>query len=221
MNINSNDVIVVEDLFNQAECDFLIKLYKQEGVHDQYINPDGLFAKQNMADRWSIYHSIYHDQRHGRQGLLGLAFDKIKDHLGDVEFFNISTYYEMYLPYDIHTDYVRKIDEPGKPHHVIILHLEDCDSRTIIFNESATYNDFYKYKERNEPLKNPTPEHEWGNYLSHCWPQDREYTSIKQIGPTWHAGTIISIDRKLFHASDNFPANNIPVKKFIQLWTSV
>ena len=195
----------------------MINFHKQTGFHDQYINPFGLFGDKVMADRWNIK---YKDDTN--EPALMHLLDRIKNYLpSEVNFTNITTYYEMYLPYDIHTDYVRRYAEAGDPHHVLLIQLNDCDSRSIIFEENATYNDFHIYKEQNDHSSNPTPIDVWNKHLSHCWEHDREYTTLKEVGPTWKAGNLVSFNRSLFHSSDNFPANNVKVKKFIQLWTDV
>jgi hypothetical protein len=50
-----------------------------------------------------------------------------------------------------------------------------------------------------------------------CWPEDREWLSIRKILPAQAAGQLIGFKRNIWHSSDNFYLKNIKSKSFIQV----
>lgn len=153
---------------------------------------------------------------------LGLILhNRIHETLGD----NIKVvevvYQELYLPWDIHADIQRDV-HGSAPWYIFIIPLEDCSSRTIIFNQtSATGNDFYKHKAANTLVDCPVDLDFWNENLSHCWDEDRLHLSLKYVGREWKKGNTMFFKRNLFHSSDNFHTQGIGPKKFLQVLTDI
>ena len=55
----------------------------------------------------------------------------------------------------------------------------------------------------------------WEENLSMCWPQDREYVSLKQVMPYQRRGQIHGWPCKYFHSSDNFHTRNLTYKDLV------
>jgi hypothetical protein len=128
---------------------------------------------------------------------------------------------QSHLAYDIHTDYHIKVDhqaEPlsGTPYYTVIIPTETVDSHTVVFDQSADYNDFYLYKQKNNRLEHPESLEKWNQHCSHCWPEDREWLTIESALP-WQQGSLIAFDRKRFHCSDNF-TKKLKQKEAFVLW---
>lgn len=125
---------------------------------------------------------------------------------------------ELFLPWDVHTDYVRP-NQQGQPYYSVIIPLNTCDSRTILFDQTAEQNDFYKFKQNNKKIINPVNVDFWQNNLSHCQAEDREYLSLRYVSQPWKAGNLFSFRRNAIHSSDNFHTRISYPKKFIQILT--
>ena len=66
---------------------------------------------------------------------------------------------QVKLGSDLHTDYAVKRNQQeqeldGDPYYTLIIPHHDYKSHTIVFEQSADYNNFYMYKEHNKPLEN-------------------------------------------------------------------
>ena len=128
---------------------------------------------------------------------------------------------QSHLAYDIHTDYYIKVDHQlqplsGTPYYTVIIPTETVDSHTVVFDQSADYNDFYLYKQKNDRLEHPESSELWNTHCSHCWPKDREWLTIESVLP-WKLGSLIAFDRERFHCSDNF-TKQLSVKEAFVLW---
>lgn len=125
---------------------------------------------------------------------------------------------ELFLPWDVHTDYVRATNQ-GQPYYSVIIPLNNSDSRTILFDQTYEQNDFYKFKQHNQKISNPVNLDFWNNNLSHCWDEDREFLSLRYVSRSWQAGSLFSFRRNILHSSDNFHTRLSYPKKFIQILT--
>lgn len=124
---------------------------------------------------------------------------------------------QLHLPWDIHCDLLRK-HSSKPPLFNLLVPLQDVDSRTILFNETSTdTNDFWKYKQTAAKASNPVSKEIWNKHLSMCWPEDREWLSIRKILPAQAAGQLIGFKRNIWHSSDNFHLNHIKSKSFLQI----
>ena len=130
-------------------------------------------------------------------------------------------YVELYLPWDIHSEAHRE-EKGSATWYTFIIPMEDYDSRTIIFDQTAQeYNDFYKYKNTHDRCNDPINLEFWQDNLSHCWDEDREYLSVKFVSSPWSAGNTLFFKRELFHSSDNFHDKKIGPKHFLQILTDI
>jgi hypothetical protein len=127
-------------------------------------------------------------------------------------------------PYDVHSDWVVTnnqvpIADPiiNPPTYTVIIPIVDGDYKTIIFDQSAKYNNFSKYKKLNHKLENYCEDYEWDKYCGHCIKDDQKYLTIKEVFH-WKRGTMFAFDRRLFHCSANF--GNTP-KMAIVMWLSL
>lgn len=122
---------------------------------------------------------------------------------------------KAYLPYRIHTDYVKGDDIP---HLAILVPLnqQDIDTHTVIFNEVCldTFKDFVsthpKLKHNAQDLHHTLCSHEPIENL--------EYVSLL-AAYKWIPGSFLYWDRKLLHCSDNFRTNGIDSKQALVLFT--
>ena len=128
----------------------------------------------------------------------------------------------MFKPYDVHGDYlVQKnqvpISDPkvAKPTYTVCIPLVDGDYHTVVFDQSANYNNFSDYKKTHEELTNHVDDETWKKYCGHCHAEDQRYLTIKKV-IDWHKGGLFAWDRTLFHASGNYTRP----RKAIVLWLS-
>lgn len=126
-------------------------------------------------------------------------------------------YQELYLPWDIHCDYHRDHTPKANPWRAVLIPLEAADSVTIVFKQTAEYNDFYRYKQSNPRSNQPVDEIFWKQHLDFCWPEDREWLTVDYVSKKWLAGSMFSLPRNRLHSSDNFHKRLDVPKKFIQI----
>lgn len=123
------------------------------------------------------------------------------------------------LPWDIHNDTVIRCEvKDTVPQAVVMIPLQDCDAKTVVFDQHADYDNFGRYRENNKPIPNHVPVDLWNHLLSHCWPKDRFWLSIQAIYE-WRSGDIVIFDRRQWHASDNFLDRGLEGKRAIILFT--
>ena len=100
------------------------------------------------------------------------------------------------------------------PTYTVIIPISEGYS-TVVFEQSANYNNFSQYKKDNFKLMDYCPDETWDEHCSHCHKQDQKYLSINEIF-RWSKGTLFAFDRRLFHCSSNFQTP----KQAIVLWLS-
>lgn len=123
------------------------------------------------------------------------------------------------LPWSVHNDYeIHCSTRSETPQAVVIIPIEDANSNTLVFHQSATYSTFSRYRQENPPLSKPINGTDWNRWLSHCWPKDQFWLTIDQVFP-WHCGDLCVFDRQTWHASDSFHKNDVQSKRAIVLFT--
>jgi hypothetical protein len=123
------------------------------------------------------------------------------------------------LPWDIHNDTVIRCEvKDTDPQAVVMIPLQDCDARTIVFNQSADYDLFRRYRAENPPISDHVPVDQWNKWLNHCWPKDRYWLSINSVYE-WRQGDVVIFSRRAWHASDNFKQTGLENKRAIILFT--
>ena len=176
----------------------------------------GKFAGTLMSRHsWSTYTES--------PGLADVVRNKVRDLIGDHdESVTVFNYMELHYPWDVHIDYtLHNVPRPENfPYYCLLIPLEDYDSRTIFFGELAKYNEFSTFKQTNEPVSNPVDIEFWENNLSHCWPQDREFLSLRYVSKSFKAGNVVAFRRDMPHSSDNFHLSGAGPKRFLQIYTS-
>ena len=207
MNNTLPTVFEIENLLTVTECDQLLSIMQQWPIKS-FVPNAGRFKEQLVANQawhnWSDSDKL--------SALLKPHLDSIYGSYHVAE----AVYQELILPWDVHCDY----DRPGRvttPWYAILIPLEDSASRTIIFNQTAEYNDFWKYKQLNQPIDNPVDLEFWQENLNHCWDDDRNYLSVQHVSKPWKRGNVLSLQRNVLHTSDNFHQKNIKPKKFLQI----
>lgn len=172
------------------------------------IAKEGHFPGQLIANQ--SWHQWDHSDEIGK--IIGTKLDCLFQDYAVVE----CVYQELFLPWDIHADY----DRPTKfksPWYSVLIPLESYDSNTIIFDQIAEYNDFWKYKQISKPANNPIDLDFWNNHLGFCWDDDRQYLSVRHVSKPWSAGNILCFPRNLLHSSDAFHKKILGPKCFIQI----
>lgn len=126
-------------------------------------------------------------------------------------------YQELHKPWDIHCDYTRNTLDNPDPWRSILIPLEAADSSTVIFKETADYNDFYKYKQTMPRSPTPVSAEFWQQHLDFCWAEDREWLTLDHVSHSWIPGNLLSFPRNRWHSSDNFHKRTDSPKKFLQI----
>ena len=189
----------------------------EESVHrhepgvDQ-VMPYGPFANQLIANSVPLNDEIE---------LIAWLHDRIKPTVDQPFVINRIMRVRLFLPWDVHSDFYQSQCQPGhKPYYCFLIPLDNVQSRTIIFDQATDGSDtFSDYKQLHGKSINPPSEEFWQENLSMCWPQDREYVSIKKIMPWQTRGQLNGFPCQHFHSSDNFHTRFSQPKDFIQIRT--
>ena len=178
-----------------------------------------------FVDHWGVWKGKHVTTQHWvPREKLDTVFELVKNRLEwilDPFVIEKGQILESHLAYDLHTDYYVKVDHvaeelEGIPYYTLIVPLADYNSHTVVFEQHADYNDFYLYKERNEPLKQHISDEDWQKYASHCWADDQQYVTL-EAACKWTMGKLIGFDRRKFHCSDNF-TESLQMKRAFILW---
>jgi len=126
---------------------------------------------------------------------------------------------KLFLPWDVHSDvYMNEISKGHEPYYNLLIPLDNVLSRTIIFDQTTDGpTDFYSYKQTHAPVADPVDEQFWQEHLSMCWPEDRQYVTLKKDMPWQRRGQLNGFPIKYFHSSDNFHTKFNEPKCFIQI----
>jgi hypothetical protein len=203
-----NNIFEIADFLSPQEIEQVESSANQWTMVDHFSN-GGKYATGTLIAKQAVYN--WNDQDPCAE-ILKSKLDTLFDSYRVAEI----VLQQLHLPWDVHTDYVR----PGcvtEPYYSIILPLTECDSRTILFDQTATYNDFYKFKQVNQKIANAVDLDFWRNNLSHCWDEDREYLSLRYVSRSWRRGDLFSFRRNILHSSDNFHTRMSTPKRFIQI----
>jgi hypothetical protein len=129
-------------------------------------------------------------------------------------------------PFGIHSDFDGKGDSGHGTAFLIPLY-QHCHDNKITDNSCTIMFDQCWEKTQNmrdyiatspEKPKN-NADHIWEEHCDHNPREWMEYLSVKLIAP-WILGSVITWDRELFHASDNFLKKGIFEKSALVLFTS-
>lgn len=202
-----DDIFVDENFYSLDTITALWEECKSAGKMEPFIDQWGVFKGEHVADQLFLdpdnLPPVTANCIQRAQDLFPIATKVVR-----------VTYSALYLPWDIHCD-LREV-ENGDPYFNILIPFHDVPSRTIIFNQIADDDEFWKYKQSHQPLEDPIDQETWDKYLSFCWPEDRLYLSIKQIMPEQRAGQLTAFNRYYFHCSDSFHLWYKQPKYFLQ-----
>lgn len=208
----NQDLIVIDNFLCEQELEVIEKSIQK--LSDKEIPlrfPWGPFANQLISTKIQL---------HNESEVMSLLHQRICP-LFDVETkIQNCSQQTLYLPWDVHTDYYQNFSSTGwKPYYNILVSLEDIDSTTIIFDQVTDGpTDFKSYKENHLPVADPIDQDFWDQHLSMCWPQDRQYLTLKKQMPAQRRGQLQAFPREYFHSSDSFhlkfPGRH---KRFLQL----
>lgn len=211
MNIR-DDFIELENFFSDQDLQKFEKASAELEPGFDHIFPHGAFANQCVANYINLLPNL---------AVKNWVYDFIHQLLGpDVSIANL-TKIKLFLPFDIHADWYSERCEPGhQPYYNFLIPLEDIDSSTIIFDQTTdSFNNFSEYKQCHEKCQNPIDIDFWNKHLSMCWPEDREYVSLKHVMPLQRRGQLLGFPRRFFHSSDNFKAKHGRSKSYV--WIAV
>lgn len=207
----NQDLIVVDNFLCEQELAVIesaLQKLSRDAIPLRF--PWGPFANQLISDKIHLHHDTE---------VMSLLYQRIRPLFdAEIKIQNCSQQ-TLHLPWDVHTDYYLSLAGPGwKPYYNILISLEDIDSTTIIFDQITKGEDFKTYKEAHSPVAEPIDQDFWDQHLSMCWPNDRQYLTLKKQMPPQRRGQLQAFPREYFHSSDSFhlkfPGRN---KKFIQL----
>jgi len=203
------EIVVKDNFFTVDQIQNLWHECRSAGTPKPFIDQWGVFKGNLISDQ------LYFDPNH-----LPFHVDSVIKQAQNI--FNCKTvpvevvYQQLHLPWDIHCDL--ECDTEKKPYYNLLIPFHNVDSRTIVFDQQGTeYDAFWKYKQANNKLDYPVDQETWNKYLKHCWEEDREYLSIKQILPTQQVGQLVAFERHFFHCSDSFHFRNAGTKHFLQV----
>lgn len=207
-----NDPIVYEDFFSIQEIESMDEICRDLGTDIDWHAPMGYKFDGELIGKFRYL-------TRDNAPLIYQTMERVKSLFPREVKINEILYSNLYLPWDVHTDYVR--NWPGQnPAGNFCVPLEDIDSRTIFFDQRGEYNEFYKYKESHGVLEDCLTEEFWDEHLNYCWPHDRQYLSSSYpLTPYHRRGQCIFIPRDLFHSSDNFHTRCPVPKRFLQVIT--
>jgi hypothetical protein len=204
------EIIEIENFLTDVELEQVNSTVEKWQMVPYYSN-GGRFTKGSLIANQAIQPWDQSDQA------VSIIKPKLDNLLGEYRVSEL-VLQELSLPWDVHTDYVRS-SNVGRPYYSVIIALSNCDSRTILFDQTAEHNDFYKFKQTNKKTTNPVDQNFWQNNLSHCWDEDREYLSLRYVSRPWKPGNLFSFQRNVLHSSDNFHTRTSYPKRFIQILT--
>ncbi len=200
-------------LLTHEQIDRLVDAVTSISLPLEYFDNAGVWKDQGLMA--NIIEWKYHDSKN--QHIRDILDPVLSSYLGEFVV-DKSHILDAKLPWDIHNDYESVCSElPNKPQAVVVIPIEDTDSSTIVFHQTAPYSDFQKYRANNPPLKECVKKSEWDQYLSHCWEKDRFWLTIDTVF-NWRKGSVCILDRQTFHASDSFH-QRIGNKRAIILFT--
>ena len=193
---------------------FLGSLQLQETERRVYEN---ISETTTFIDKWGVWKGKHVTTQHWvKEDQLNYVFQHVYEQL-QTDYFK--KYFkphviekgqilQSYLPYDIHTDYYVKVDHvaeelKGIPYYTVLIPLANYKTHTVIFDQSADYNDFYIYKDKNPELENHISDEDWLKYCSHCWSEDQKWLTL-ETAARWRTGEMFAFDRRRFHCSANF-----------------
>ena len=206
------DVFIFEDFFDRQFISDLYLACQSLPAGDLFIDEHGVFKKQLVSEQKML------SDNELKQDIFSKTLDLVQSVFPQNTYIIEAVYSKLYLPWDIHNDYVKSDRKMvHKPFYNILIPLHDVDSRTIIFNQVANSKDFYLYKQKNLQVENPISKEYWNQYLDYCWPEDRLYLTLKKEMPAQRAGQLIGFRRNIFHASDNFHTRITGPKHFLQV----
>jgi hypothetical protein len=206
--IFESDIFVIDNFFNhQLIADVWHECQRFKSV--DFVDRHGVFKDQLISKQTHI-------DIKNTEPFLNILLEQIRSNFDrDVEWDEI-VYSQLFLPWDIHCDLIRP--NTTNPFVNLLIPFNTVNSSTVIFNErSPGFNDFWKYKKDYQKQETPVPEDIWQKHLSMCWPDDREWLSIKEILPTQTVGQLIGFKRDLWHSSDSFHLKGVGVKHFLQI----
>jgi len=229
----TDDIVVKDDFFDK---ELISQLWKEclDNDHkgEDFVDHHGIWkghrvSRQQFIRRYDDLNN--HNNNYNFSPAVKEIENIVLNEFEDGVFIREMTFQQLYLPWDIHCDLTREDIaqnnackshgiENYTPFYNVLIPLHDVDSRTMVFQQESTeYNDFWRFKENNPKADTPVDKSLWDEYLDMCWPDDREWLTIKKILPAQKAGQLIAFKRNFFHSSDNFHKRNIASKHFIQI----
>ena len=206
-----DDVFVIEDFFDLDLIDRAWAELRAAGTQEDFIDKQGIFKGQLISQQLHINHI----DDMGTPAMSEIL-SKVRAIFDVPVTFRRVNYQTLHLPWDIHSDWTEA--DRSESFYNILIPLHDVQSRTIIFDQrSSGTKHFYKYKETHARLDQPVSQELWDEHLSMCWPQDREYLSIKFICPYQRKGQLVGFLRDYYHSSDSFHLRGVGPKHFIQI----
>ena len=217
-------MLTLYKLYPTIQIDNFLSALEIENIAELVYNNH--YEKTELIDKWGVWKGhlvttqywVAEDTLHD---VFAPVYAKLQNILEEDFVIEKGQILHSHLAYDVHTDYYIKVDHEaeelvGEPYYTLVIPFEDTNSSTVVFEQSADYNDFYIYKEKNTPIENCMSQEEWDKHCSHCWAEDRNYLTLDTVA-NWKQGKLIAFDRKRYHCSDNFTPH-VDVKKAFVLW---
>jgi len=130
---------------------------------------------------------------------------------------------QSFIPYQLHSDYGWiDCDDSEQPLVLMLIPLETISAKTIVLDQILKGLHFTDYKKQSNQLEitQQLSENEYKKYFSHCYPQERPYISINHVFE-WQVGSLLIMDLKRIHGSDNFNSSGLTEKNCITIFTKI
>ena len=203
-----DDVFVLENFFDDALLDGAKSEMLAAGKHVDFVDKVGVFKGKLISQQLKLEKLD--------TPCVSEMLSKIRQVFDQPVIFKEINYQILHLPWDIHSDWFES--DGSESYYNLLIPLEDADSRTIIFDQRSNHtNHFYLYKQANPKVQDPIPQDFWDENLSMCWPQDREYLTLKYVCPYQRKGQLVAFKRDYYHSSDSFHLRGVKPKHFIQI----
>jgi len=205
--MTNKDIFEIDNWLSEEECQsiehFVLDWPNEPKIYSYGRFPDQLIANQreHVYDPTDVLGTILKPK-------LDQLFENY--HVAEV------VYQELHLPWDIHCDHNRD-NCHGRPWQSVLIPFENLDCSTVIFEQTWAGNHFWQYKQTAEKVSEPVDLDFWNNRLDHCWPEDREFLTLKYVSKGWSRGNLLSFPRNQLHSSDNFHRRISHPKTFLQV----
>lgn len=215
MNFESR---IIPNFLSDQEIETIERVVEQHRT-DETTFVDGSQQSRHNAETHSFFLWMPKYQE-----IIDILVPKIKNNFGENIQLPTAHILNAYEPYGIHTDVMSGGFDPAGPDiaaWTFIIPLRDYDSHTIVFEQQhETIKTLDRWVAEVKPKPHDIDDNFYQRYLTHTDRLDQRWLAPECVF-AWRKGDLFAANRRKFHVSDNFPANNIKCKRAIVIWSTV